>query len=1240
MTRKTLGDFIDTRGTGKSVDKSELRKSAAEAISPRATAVASEEVYEKEARDFYSKLRFKSEADVNAMFALEDDLRNFNGESGTRDVLSSDSKFSGAKIKGLDDQGIKISQGDLQRSSILKDYFESLKLPNDKPTGEYLDPSSEIKQESDIVVSGLLQALKDSNRFTPGSNTPFIQEIGGVKRITKDIHHVYDAASLTRAQDGGLDSTTPNAFGRYQSIFSEIKSLPLVDIQRMAISNLAGATGVETFFTRKPFNKDGDYPSDDFLDEVKRGFDKVTGGVIPNLPLVSQGEWKIPVSTMGISSFSLIDRNGDGGEIGDDREDYGSSDPMNNKSFGVMNFPGGHFKEPFNFGMLWPALLSLIFLFVILYAFQLLWEAFGAIRRLMSGSFLDPEDSQLDEDTEHLPDPKYELDAMAMGSRHTPDSKSDALEALFDMLYAALDWPRWTRFGFFANAFRGLLMFMGFGVQAHKSIWVPDVEPQSAVQALIELMKNPGYYVVVLKQVFREISNIAAGFGSFSAANFAAFVSSLIGLFDAIRESATWRFILILSDLGEQAARATMLRAKAPWIGQAGAVAKLAEGKNYASDVIEDVSNYRHLNRVKTKSSSPSRSALSIHMFRSVILSGQPYGSTAGTEQLIDLTKLTDISAEVGDAKSDIIKVGPTKEADAQLTRIPKELVEKYEKQLSAEYCPFYIQDLRNNEIIQLPAFITQLNDNFAAEYNASSGFGRTDAVKTYSKTQRSIQIGVKLVAMSKEDHSHMWFVINRLISMLYPQRSLGRIKNVPGGGTKLQPFSQVPTSSPMVRLRLGDLYRSNYTDSAFAKMLGFPGYLNPPGDGDKNIFSDDEMKKLQVFGSTIPLKLRKAKQKLIDEFNEVMKKKESSATDKVEAVKKLAESSDKNPWGGHILLKPGMPIYLRGYKPPNPLDMLGDLLGGGDGDEKVGNADFEIKNLIYAKPLAAKAKDEAAYICAQTNVFNPQENSDLKELVKIMNDYYDVPDESRMGFGAKDSSKKISKADARLYAFNHNKNKFFVSNKKQMMRLQDICKDSTSTVVESIAKIIKKDSEYKIVCCFEAGKTEKYAVVPSIQKIYDTMDNQEVAKILKKSATGDEGKNLQKIREFIQNDDMYKFFKETSGYGLAGFITQMSLDYGDSTWEIDQGSKAPKKVELTLSFDPIHDLTPGIDNSGRMQNPVFPVGEYSGGDLDPWTKDISSYSMFEQAKTMIVDATGDNPVPEPEPPGFPGNLL
>lgn len=152
--------------------------------------------------------------------------------------------------------------------------------------------------------------------------------------------------------------------------------------------------------------------------------------------------------------------------------------------------------------------------------------------------------------------------------------------------------------------------------------------------------------------------------------------------------------------------------------------------------------------------------------------------------------------------------------------------VQLMEDQLEAEYMPFYIQDLRTNEVISFHAFLTALSDSFTGEWSAQKGFGRLEAVQTYGGAQRSMSLGFTMVATSKEDFDELWWKANKLVTMVYPQWSKGTtLKN--GDNKFVQPFSQVMTASPLARLRVGDLFTSNYSKENMIRLMG--------GDEDEN---------------------------------------------------------------------------------------------------------------------------------------------------------------------------------------------------------------------------------------------------------------------------------------------------------------------------------------------------------------------------------------------------------------------
>lgn len=150
--------------------------------------------------------------------------------------------------------------------------------------------------------------------------------------------------------------------------------------------------------------------------------------------------------------------------------------------------------------------------------------------------------------------------------------------------------------------------------------------------------------------------------------------------------------------------------------------------------------------------------------------------------------------------------------------RIKAEIVEKMEAYLEKDYMPFYFHDLRTNEIIAFHAFLENVSDNFNPEWNEVDG--RVEKVPVYKGTNRTISLGFKVLATSEEDFDEMWFKINKLITLVYPQWTKGR--EVKFGNTKFtQPFSQLVSASPIIRLRLGDLFKTNYSKFAVARLFG-----------------------------------------------------------------------------------------------------------------------------------------------------------------------------------------------------------------------------------------------------------------------------------------------------------------------------------------------------------------------------------------------------------------------------------
>ena len=153
--------------------------------------------------------------------------------------------------------------------------------------------------------------------------------------------------------------------------------------------------------------------------------------------------------------------------------------------------------------------------------------------------------------------------------------------------------------------------------------------------------------------------------------------------------------------------------------------------------------------------------------------------------------------------------------------RIPTALAQAFETQLAAEYVPFYFHDVRTNEMVGFHAFLASLNDDYSAAYEKTEGYGRVEPVRVYKSTERRIGMSFYIAATSELDFDDMWIKINKLVTLVYPQYTQGLQLSNGSSYTFTQPFSQLIGAAPLVRIRLGDLFHSNYSQFALARLFG-----------------------------------------------------------------------------------------------------------------------------------------------------------------------------------------------------------------------------------------------------------------------------------------------------------------------------------------------------------------------------------------------------------------------------------
>ena len=343
------------------------------------------------------------------------------------------------------------------------------------------------------------------------------------------------------------------------------------------------------------------------------------------------------------------------------------------------------------------------------------------------------------------------------------------------------------------------------------------LEPPFNAEDLREFaLDAPGYYATMSRMAIRSVQSISKAFDQIAGGSVVDVANSITGIVQAIRESKIIKLINYYAQLGDKRLSLVATGFENE-IGTSDGFAKIsgvdklstnisplvAKGA-FKAEVFDKVRKNRLSNRRKLAWSSSTANSMLL-LPNSIVKAAQ------------------DLRLDQSGRPQSYNKVGQVKPTEyAKISAAERRDLEAW---LDAEYVPFYFHDVRTNEIISFHAFLSTLNETYTANYETSNGFGRVDPVRTYTNTERTLELTFTAVATSENDFDIMWAKINKLVTMVYPQWSQGRAVTLAGSGDKnklIQPFSQVMTASPMIRLRVGDLIRSNYSRFNLARLFGF----------------------------------------------------------------------------------------------------------------------------------------------------------------------------------------------------------------------------------------------------------------------------------------------------------------------------------------------------------------------------------------------------------------------------------
>jgi hypothetical protein len=504
-----------------------------------------------------------------------------------------------------------------------------------------------------------------------------------------------------------------------------------------------------------------------------------------------------------------------------------------------------------------------------------------------------------------------------------------------------------------------------------------------------------------------------------------------------------------------------------------------------------------------------------------------------------------------------------------------------------------------------MPAFIQSINDDFNVEYSTTHGYGRTDPVYAYSKTTRQINMSFVLVAMNEIDHNYMWYIINKFVSMCYPQRDSGIKRYFNDGKPFIQPFSQVIAASPLIRLRLGDVIASNSSGRAMERIFGGTETLQSLPD------LDPEQSKQWANAMQTKKKLRDVGRSLI-----------KGDLDKAwKADDEGAQPDDSKFKDQEVIIAKGTSVLIAipadNMSLPVPLPPTASM------SLIPVKLEFPVKaTIIESSQIGARETEVAGEVVPVAVWGWTIEIADIADEREAMAlggapflAYYRAL-ETVGGFPSLPPPPKIN---------------VYLSGKNTPLWSKTTFMDDAAVDAMIDSDVFTTQTYSDELLAANALDVEAGTAVALTTPAGDLTAAQ--AEI---DGLGGEGRSFDEIVDFLSDDNaVVRAFKSSGGRGLAGFFTQMGLDYGEALWGTsfedgfaEKGLRAPKSVTVNISFAPVHDFPLGLDEFGQMFAPSHPVGTQSREQLNDWEAYDDKMAKLKDAAVRAVTVLPDMPSP------------
>jgi len=356
----------------------------------------------------------------------------------------------------------------------------------------------------------------------------------------------------------------------------------------------------------------------------------------------------------------------------------------------------------------------------------------------------------------------------------------------------------------------GIQEFFGFSFGTGLGGIATPASSQAAAASL-KVLKESGRLTTILREILRSGLDIIDTANADFSDGFS--LGGLTNLFEKIRDTKIIKFVNVLMQIGDAVKNEDNLKIDAVLNGNPEFNVSASSNVSYVDSLPDRI--------VQSKSRlSDGRMAWSTSTAQDAIMPFDRLVVKSINEALGNGAVRNSSQPPTLLSRTEFIATNEKKIAISE-GRLPAEVVKRVEQQLEMDYMPFYFQDLRTNELMSFHAFLEEVGEDFNVDYSTTDAYGRQDPVHVYKSTNRKVNLSFKMVATNESDMSLMWFKLNRLAMMIYPQWTNGREINLGENIKFTQPFSQIPGATPVIRLRLGDLFKSNYSKLSVLRLFG-----------------------------------------------------------------------------------------------------------------------------------------------------------------------------------------------------------------------------------------------------------------------------------------------------------------------------------------------------------------------------------------------------------------------------------